>query len=507
MTSTSTRLDVAVHETHIGVVVLLGDRAVKLKKPLRTDFLDFSTRERRERACHREVELNRRLAPDAYLGVADVHGPDGAVCEHLVVMARMPDDRRLSTIAADGRSGADEVRQVARAVAAFHARAETSGRIAAAGERDAVRERWVGVLDGLRSVAERVLDPDTVSEIADGAMRFLAGREALFAGRIDAGRVVDGHGDLLAEDIFCLPDGPQILDCLEFDDRLRWVDGLDDAAFLAMDLEYHDRPDLAAEFLDRYVEFAADPAPACLRHHYIAYRAAVRARVACMRAEQVAGPGDAGGDVEGGAAQRAREEARRYAQIALRSLERAAVRLVLVGGLPGTGKSTVAGRLAEQVEMTVLSSDRIRKELTGLDPSTPGAEAYCTGRYVPEMTERVYAELLDRAGALLAHGESVVLDASWTSAEHRRRAATLAERSHAGIVPIRCHAPAEVSAQRLRDRAESGSADAVSDADQRVAEAMSADQDPWPDAYDLPTDGPEADTVARAVSLVQPRSR
>jgi uncharacterized protein len=218
-----------------------------------------------------------------------------------------------------------------------------------------------------------------------------------------------------------------------------------------------------------------------------------------MRAEQVS---DDGADVEGGAAQRAREEARRYAQLALRSLDQAAVRLVLVGGLPGTGKSTVAGRLAEQVGMTVLSSDRVRKELAGLDPSTPqGAEPYRTGRYAPEMTERVYTELLDRAEALLAHGESVVLDASWTAGEQRRRAATLAERSHARIVPIRCHAPAEVSAQRLRDRA-----DPLSDADQRVAEAMAADQDPWPDACDLPTDGPETDTVARAVSLVQPRS-
>lgn len=275
--------EVSVHQTHIGVVFLIGERAYKLKKPIRTDFLDFGTRERRERACHREVELNRRLAPDAYLGVADVRGPDGEPCDHLVVMARMPGQRRLSTIIADPGSGsgtgADEVRQIARTVAAFHSTAERSPEIAAAGTRDAVRDRWDGVLDGLRPTGGNAPPVDVDVDMLERlATRFLAGREALFADRVDAGRIVDGHGDLLAEDIFCLPDGPQILDCLEFDDRLRWVDGLDDAAFLAMDLEHHGRPDLAAAFLDQYAQFTADPAPASLRHHYVAYRAAVRSR-------------------------------------------------------------------------------------------------------------------------------------------------------------------------------------------------------------------------------------
>ncbi len=145
----------------------------------------------------------------------------------------MPDEHRLATIVGDHSSGADEVRQVVRTVAAFHARAGRSERIEEAGERDAVRERWEGVLGGLRAADDRLLDRHTVTAIEDGATRVLAGREELFTDRIDAGRVVDGHGDLLAQDIFCLPGGPQILGCLEFDDRLRWVDGIDDAAFLS----------------------------------------------------------------------------------------------------------------------------------------------------------------------------------------------------------------------------------------------------------------------------------
>ena len=159
---------------------------------------------------------------------------------------------------------------------------------------------------------------------------YLSGRAALFAARIDGGHVVDGHADLLADDIFCLPDGPALLDCLEFDDRLRYVDVIDDAAFLAMDLEYLGRPDLAEFFLDRYRELSGDDAPDSLRHFYVAYRAVVRAKVDCVRLTQ--------GHPEAAA------DAQRHLAIAAEHLSRGAVRLVVVGGAPATGKTTVARR-------------------------------------------------------------------------------------------------------------------------------------------------------------------
>ena len=479
-----------VRETHIGVVMLLGDRAYKFKKPVRTEFLDFSTREQRERACRREVELNRRLAPDAYLGVGELGGPDDEAAEPVVVMRRMPDERRLSAVVGDDRGGAAEVREIARVVAAFHARAERSSAIDAAGTTGMVRQRWDGVLAGLRAAAGPVLDRDEVTALDRAVRRFLHGREPLFAERIDAGRIVDGHGDLLAEDVFVLPDGPQIMDCLEFDDRLRHLDGLDDAAFLAMDLEYHGRPDLGRAFLGWYAEFANDPAPNALRHHYLAYRAAVRARVACLRTEQEGrGPGEPEPESV--------TEARRYAELARRHLDRAAVRLVLVGGLPGTGKSTVASGMADRAGMVVLSTDRLRKELAGLDPERPAAAVYRSGLYAPEHTRRVYRELLARAGALLGRGESVVLDASWTVEAERDRAADLAERTASDLVALRCALPAPEAARSLAERT-----GAVSDANSRIAESMAADEDPWPQAYELRTDGPADDVVTRAVAVL-----
>ena len=168
----------------------------------------------------------------------------------------------------------------------------------------------------------RAGDIDAAQRLTD---RFLAGRAELLSARMSAGRIVDGHGDLLADDIFCLDDGPRILDCLEFDDRLRWLDGLDDAAFLAMDLERLGEPALAEQFTRWYLEFSGDPAPTALRHHYVAYRAFVRAKVACIQAGQ--------GEPHAAA------QARQLTAMTLRHLRAGAVTLVLIGGLPATGKS------------------------------------------------------------------------------------------------------------------------------------------------------------------------
>jgi aminoglycoside phosphotransferase family enzyme/predicted kinase len=460
----------AVHETHIGVVFLVGDRAYKIKKPVRTGFLDFSTPSARRLACDREVELNRRLAPDVYLGLSEVTDPLGGPSEPAVVMRRMPVERRLSSLVERGVEVNDALRALARRLAAFHAAAERRPDIDADAGRDALADRWRRNLDEVVELPGE-LDPALVTHIDRLVARFLAGRGPLFATRIRTGRVVDGHGDLLADDIFCLPDGPRALDCIEFDDRLRHVDGLDDACFLAMDLERLGSPELGRWFLACYADFAGDPAPGSLRHHYIAYRAFVRAKVACLRHGQ--------GDQAAGA------QAAELAALSLRHLERAAVRLVLIGGLPGTGKSTLAGALADRVHATLLSSDRVRKELAGLDPDAPAPAGYREALYAPEVTDRVYTELHTRAAALLQLGECVVLDASWSADRHRQAAEATARACSAEVVSLRCVAPAAVAADRMRRRGPT-----ASDADAAVATRMARDADPWPAATVVPTDVP-----------------
>jgi len=482
-----------VRETHIGVVFLLGERAYKMKKPVTTGFLDFSTPQRRLAACRREVELNRRLAPDVYLGVSAVsgaelppwtgRGADGAPVEYLVVMRRMPDDRRLATLVRAGTPVRDHLRNLARSIAAFHAAASRDPDITFEGSRDALGVRWAANIEQVRAQRDP-LAPETVDTVDRLAARFLAGRGPLFADRCAHARIVDGHGDLIADDVFCLDDGPRALDCLEFDDKLRYVDGLDDVAFLAMDLERLGRLDLAHDWLDDYAEFSGDPAPVALRHHYVAYRAFVRAKVACLRHQQ--------GDPA------AATDAMQYADLSLRHLEAGAVRLALVGGLPGTGKTTVGGALADRFGAVLLSSDRLRKELVGLSPTQPAHAAYGEGLYTPTGIDAVYAHLLHRARELLSRGESVVLDASWTHARHRVAADHLARRTDSDLIQLECRAPADLAAARLASRGPT-----ASDATPAIGCAMAAAADPWPDAVTVCTSGKLADSLRQAAQAWQ----
>lgn len=473
-------------ETHSGLVVLVGETAYKLKKPVDLGFLDFREPAVRRQVCRRELELNRRLAADVYVGLTDLPLADGST-EPAVVMRRMPDDRRLATLARPGRDLTDEVRRIARVMAAFHACADRSPEIATEGSTPALRSRWRHNLDEVARFRDTLLDGTLVDEVERLSGRYLDGREALFGERIRTGRVVDGHGDLLADDIFCLPDGPRILDCLEFDDRLRRLDGLDDIACLAMDLERLGASEAAVELMAAYREFSADTFPDSLVHHYIAYRAFMRAKVTALRTEQPQ------------VTRRVAEEAAdavRLAELARDHLRRGEVRLIAVGGAPGTGKSTLASAVADRLGMVVLRSDRLRKELAGIDPAHHAAAGWQQGLYDPEWTTRTYAELLDRAAALLARGESVVLDASWTDPRHRAQVEQTARAAYGTLTVLRCAVAPEVAAARIAAR------DDISDADEVVAANMSRAETPWPGAVTIDTSRTAAASLVTAIATI-----
>ncbi len=347
-----------------------------------------------------------------YLGVAELRDVDGAAAEPLVAMRRMPDARRLAALVRGGDDVDGCLRETARIVAAFHARAETSPAITAAGSRDVVRSNWESNFATMAPFVGPVLDAGVASDVERMARRYLDGRGALFAARQDLAKVRDGHGDLLADDVFCLADGPRILDCIEFDDQLRYGDVLADVAFLAMDLERVGDARVGQRFLSWYREFAGETYPESLAHHYIAYRAHVRAKVACLRAGQ--------GDTA------AATDATNLLGLAHDHLHRGRVALVLVGGLPGTGKSTVADGLADRTGWTVLRSDELRKDLAGIGHTTRGGDEYGAGLYDEASTRATYRTLLDRARALLGAGESVILDASWTRERWREDARSVA---------------------------------------------------------------------------------
>jgi predicted kinase len=381
----------------------------------------------------------------------------------------MPERRRLSTLVTQQSEVDDDLRELARLLAVLHARSERRPEIDREGGVRRLRERWVDNLDAVRPFHGHVVDARDGEEVERLSLRYLDGRGQLLDARVRRGAVVDGHGDLTAEDVFCLEDGPRALDCLEFDAGLRYVDRIDDAAFLAMDLERLGARALGTRFMGWYTEFAGDWAPPSLVHHYIAYRAFVRVKVACLQHAQ--GDGRAAGEV------------RRLVSITRRHLADAAVTLTLVGGLPGTGKSTLAGALADRFGMVVLNTDRVRKELAGLGPGVRASSGYREGIYTSAWSDRTYDEVLTRAGALLELGESVVLDASWAGARHREAARALAQRTSSDVVELCCRAPRSVAEARLSGR------DGPSDADAGIAAAMAGDAEPWTEAVDVDTAG------------------
>ena len=459
-------------ETATASVFFAGELAAKLKKPTDFGYADFSTLDARRRACEREVEVNRRLAPDVYLGVADLVGPAGDVIDHLVLMHRMPASRRLSALLHSQRPAQLRRRtlpDLARLLAGFHGAAHVVSEPDGPGSHPAVCRLWEEGLSALDRVTPSLVDAHVSRGISSLGRRYLAGRRPLFDQRLADGLVRDGHGDLLADDIFVLDDGARVLDALEFDERLRVCDVWMDVAFLAMDLERLGHPRLADAFLQAYAERAGNEPPSSLRHFFIAYRALVRIKVAALRFDQ----GDPAAAVE----------AKALAALCLRHLRKSTVTLTLVGGLPGSGKTTLATSLAEALDARYLSSDVVRKELDGSRPTTSRAAPWRRGIYDDVTTRRTYAEVLRRAAQALESGQSVILDATWWDAAQRDRAREVADCTQAVLTETCCAVAERAARERLARRR-----GAASDADAEVRRRMAQVFADWPQAVLIHTD-------------------
>jgi uncharacterized protein len=473
-----------VAETNISVLRVAGDKVYKTKRPRTFPFVDQQSLPDRQRLCHQEYELNRRFSPDVYLGVVDITD-GGATVDAAVVMTRMPAERSLTRLLEADVDVEECVKDVARQMAVYHQSAPRSAHISEAGTFRAVQELWRLSLQEMEAFAPSILDPLVLSEVSTRSAQYLAGRKDLFDFRVGLGLIVDGHGDLLADDIYCLEDGPRLLDCLEFDERFRFGDVLLDLAFLAMDLKRLGHADLANVLVDEYVDLAGEHHPTSLIHHYIAYRALVRCKVQCYRAQSgVVGAAD---------------QANLLLALAANSLSLAEVRLIVIGGLPGTGKTTVAEMMSAHCGWTVLSSDAIRREIAGV-PS--GEQAYGEGSHDPAVTKRTYDTLLRRAKAALGLGESVILDASFADETWRAAARELANQTHAVAVELCCVAPAAVTNERILRRRQHSAPHPtlLSDATPAIAATMAEHFSFWPTAVVLDTTGSKPITLAKALS-------
>lgn len=473
-------------ETHVSVLRFDRDTVRKTKKPVRFPFVDFTSVRSRLVACLEEVGLNRRLAPDVYLGVEDIRDEAGHLVDAAVVMRRLPESRQLRALIERGVDVRDELTRVVHALAAFHSTGARSDDIDEAATPDSLLARWDADLDELEPLARRVLGVATVERERALSRRYLGARGDLLAERIRSGHIVDGHGDLRADSIFCLADGPRIIDRLEFDPRLRWGDQVADLAFLAMDLEALGHPDLSEHLMRTYFRLAGWRAPPGLLHFYIAQRAMVRAKVACWRVMQ--------GDPQAASRARLHLEQCRHHLAAARPL------VVIIGGAPRTGKSTLARALADTTDAVPLHSDGVRRDVAGAShQARVDRDGLDSGRYSSSTTRATYATLTARARALLRGGYSVILDATFPSAASRVAIETLAERFGADVVQIECTAPISVVAMRADRALDPGD---MSEATREVAAALRSRREPWTTAHRLDTRAPVPRLVAECLEAI-----
>ncbi len=474
--------DVRIVQTHVSMVFLTGDRAYKVKKTLALwGFLDYSTLDLRRHYCEEEVRLNLRLAPEVYLGVTPVVrrggrlavGGEGEVVDWAVVMRRLADDATLLGRIRAGRATASDAEEVGRLLARFHAAGDRGPEVAWHGRPRAfahvLRQNFHSTREAIPSLFPRALHEDLARRVA---ARFVAARRTL-ARRHAEGRVVEAHGDLRAEHAVVVetPRGPEwrVIDAIEFTPMLRCLDPLADVGFLAMDLAYLGRRDLARAFLDAYFEAAPDADAPALLPLYLAYRAHVRAKVDMHRAAEAEVPADVRAADRSGA--------RRHLALAWAyARQGSAPPLVVLAGPSGTGKSAVARSLASILDAEVLASDRVRKELAGLRPTDRPSGAAVEALYAPDASRRTYATLLARAEAAWRAGRAVVLDATYLRAAWRREAADLARRLGAPYALAWLDAPDAVVRERLAARAARG--DDPSDATWEVFVRQRAEAEP-----------------------------
>ena len=421
--------DVERIDTHCSIVFLAGSRAYKLKRAIRLPYLDYSTPEKRRRMCESELALNRRTAPEIYERVAAITRASdgrlsfdgtGAALDWIVVMKRFAEDGVLDHMAESGRLDATVMERLADAIARFHAGIAIHREAGGAGP---LREVFDTNLEAFRAYGPDILDMGKVERLDAGLRAALTHHEALLERRRAAGKVRQCHGDLHLRNIVMLDGRPTPFDGIEFDDAIARIDVLYDLAFLLMDLEKRTLRVQANIVFNRYLADTGEWDGLPLMPVFLANRAAIRSHVA----------GAARAQSTGAKAEKQAKEARQYLELALSLLSPPPPRLIAVGGLSGTGKSTLARALAPSFGAApgavVLRSDLIRKEMAGVEPTARlPAESYTRAA-----SEAVYARLCERAAQALAAGHAVVADAVFADPAERQAIEVVA---HAANAPL-----------------------------------------------------------------------
>jgi len=447
-------------QTHISLVFLTDNYVYKIKKPVNFGFLDFSTLEKRRYYCEREVELNKRLSPDVYLAVlpvtmdsastATIDGK-GQIIEYAVKMQRLPTEKLMIKLLKGNCLTREMVEDVAKSIALFHAKAARSSEIDKFGNIETIKKNTYENFAQTQKYVGKSITKSQYDAIRSFTDDYLTNRTHLFSRRVAEGKIKDCHGDLHLEHI-CITEPIKIFDCIEFNDRFRYSDTAADIAFLAMDLDYHNRRDLSTALMDDYVRFSGDRGVLDMVNFYKVYRAYVRGKVTSFLLDSS----------EPSSQAEAVRTAQKYFTLAASYVHeesmthdgprQSRLNLVITCGLMGTGKSTIAKIVAEKNGWALISSDEVRKQLAKIPATQHEYVPWGKGIYTTDFTEKTYKRMNEIAERLLRKGKSVVVDASFAKKRERAAIYALAKATDAEFTCIELVCPEDEIRKRLKTR-------------------------------------------------------
>lgn len=464
--------------THISWVLLTGEFAYKIKRPVHYPFVDLRSLAQRAFLCSEEVRLNRRFAPELYLEVCPITmvdgeariGGAGPVVEHAVKMRQFPGSEQLDRLLDEARVEPSELRTFGAALAQIHRRLPRASPTQEWGQPATTGAVIIENLEECARAADSAWGPERERQaLRAPLLERIEASAPLVSQRFAQGRVRECHGDLHASNLVRTGRGLVAFDCLEFDPALRWIDVADEVAFLLADLEAGHAELHSLAFLQAYLDEGGDFQACRVLDLYKAHRSLVRAKILALNAAEAGPRNDA-----------PRLSHRRHylshLACARRALEKKRPKLILVAGISGAGKTWLAERIAPLLGAVHIRSDIERKRLAGLGAQDRSQSAIGAGIYVPQMNDAVYTHLLRCARDALEGGFTVIVDATFQRRSDRARFAALAQELGAGARLILCRATEATLERRVSERMSRGTD--PSDADTSVMRAQLARFEP-----------------------------
>jgi len=454
--------NVSIIQTHISYIVLTGNYAYKIKKPVNFGFLDFSTIEKRKHFCEEELRLNRRLCPEIYLDVVsftrknddiEING-SGEVIDYAVKMKEFPQEFILNKLIEKNKIDEKIIDNIADILVNFYKSSKSSDEINYFGTVEVIKHNTNENFEQTKDFINLTINEEIFDIIKKRTDDYLSINKKIFNDRVKNGFIKDCHGDLHSGNIVLLNDKICIFDCIEFNQRFRYSDVASDIAFLSMDLDFLGHAYLSSFLIEKYIEKSKDENFFDILNFYKCYRAYVRGKVTGFKLNDP--------NIDKLEKEKTINLARKYFDLAYfysqlfsrKNKKDVKPVLFITTGLTGTGKTTVARKFAVDYNAKILSTDVIRKEFAGIDKYERHHDAYNTGLYSAKKMRQTYDKIFEKADILLYNQKNVVIDATFKTEKLRDMARKISEKNNACFLIVYCNCPKEKVKEYLDARVE-----------------------------------------------------